>query len=314
MDTGDIRPGEPGSTGRTGTPGNARHARCPSSPSVGRGRPTPARSGDAGGTTLGLVLAVLAGAGAGLGAHWLLDQPVETSGVIGGTTLLLFLIAHTIGARGAGPDPSTGGRITETARQRRVEVVAPPETEQWLRRARRAADRLDAHRELAARRDGSDALANLLSDSAAHARVAADQLVHRAEAVTAIDTTVADGPDTRELRGEHLRLTREIESLPKGPVRRAKETSARAVADRAASRERLEELRVVLMAELESLALHLETAAEHGGALLSLRTAGDLAASNLDLTPLTTELEAVREGLDRMDSLTRDLLPEPPAR
>ncbi|WP_182607837.1 hypothetical protein, partial [Streptomyces alkaliphilus] len=284
-----------------------------SPPSAGRERTAPARPSDAGGATLGFVLAVLAGAGAAVGAHRLLDQPVETSGVIGGFVLLLSLVTHTIGARGAGPDPATGGRITETARQRRAEVIAPPETEQWLRRARRAADRLDAHRELAARRDGSDALANLLSDSAAHARVAADQLVRRAEAVTAIDTTVADGPEARELRGEHLRLTREIESLPEGPIRRAKETSARAVADRAASRERLEELRGVLMAELESLALHLETAAEHGGALLSLRTAGDLAASTLDLTPLTAELEAVREGLDRMDSLTRDLLPELPS-
>ncbi|MQS08502.1 hypothetical protein FNX48_015340 [Streptomyces sp. IF17] len=268
---------------------------------------------DAGGATLGFVLAVCSGVGAALVVHHVFDQPVRFAAFQGGFVFILSLVIHAIGARGAGPDPATGGRITETARQRRAEVIAPPETEQWLRRARRAADRLDAHRELAARRDGSDALANLLSDSAAHARVAADQLVRRAEAVTAIDATVADGPDVRDLRGEHLRLTREIESLPEGPIRRAKETSARAVADRAASRERLEELRGVLMAELESLALHLETAAEHGGALLSLRTAGDLAASTLDLTPLTAELEAVREGLDRMDSLTRDLLPELPS-
>jgi hypothetical protein len=119
------------------------------------------------------------------------------------------------------------------------------------------------------------------------------------------------GGDSRELQAEQARLTNEAELLPPGPVRQAKESSARAVADRTASLARLEELRQLLLATLESLTLRLEALAEHGGMLLSVQVASEAAAATLDLTPLTSELQAVQTGLDQLEELSRTLASGP---
>ncbi|WP_165986571.1 hypothetical protein [Streptomyces sp. YIM 98790] len=262
-------------------------------------------SRDSGSTFGGFVTAVLIGAGAAALLHCVRDEELRTAGAYGAGVFGIVLLTYLIASRltGTRPAPGTGGRITELPRQ--PETFALSETEQWLRRARTAADRLRAHRDSGAA-DGT--LGAALTDAASHARAATEQLTRRVEAVTVIDTATSDGEDSRELRGEQMRLEREAASLPEGAVRRAKEASARAVGERAASRERMEDLRTVLVATVETLTLRLEAAAEHGGMLLSLQAAGDAAASDIDLTPLTTELEAVQAGLEELEELTQRLL------
>ncbi|SFB85289.1 hypothetical protein [Streptomyces aidingensis] len=263
-------------------------------------------SRDSGSTFGGFVLAVLIGAGAGALLYYVLDEEARTAAEYGAGVFGIVLLTYLITSRltGTRPAPGTGGRITELPR--RPETFALTETEQWLGRARNAAQRLQAHRESAAA-DGT--LGAALADAASHARTASEQLTRRVAAVTVIDAATSGGEDSRELRGEQMRLEREAAALPEGgAVRRAKEASARAVGERAASRERMEELRTVLVATVETLTLRLEAAAEHGGMLLSLRAADDAAATALDLTPLTTELEAVQAGLEELEALTQRLL------
>lgn len=258
----------------------------------------------------GTVAALLLGAAAAGAVRFGLDEPVTTAAAAGaGVWALVTCHYLLIGrhARRAGR-PVTGGRIVEQARP--VELIAPPETTGWLRRAEAAARRLEGHRAACAREDGPGAtsplLLQVLSDAALQARTAAEQLGNRASALAVIDHAMAGG-DLRELNAEQARLTGEAERLPPGPVRQAKEDSAQAVADRAASLARLEELRQLLLATLESLTLRLEAVAEHGGMLLSVQVASDAAAATLDLTPLNTELQAVQTGLEQLEELSRTL-------
>ncbi|WP_338315955.1 hypothetical protein [Streptomyces bohaiensis] len=255
--------------------------------------------------------AVLGGGAAYAVAAW---APWEGDAVLAataGAAALAALLAHLAGARNGRrtPLPTSSGRFVERSHQ--VELVAPPETEVWLRRARVAADRVAEHAGAAVRGPGGEpigghALVSVLQEATAHTRVAAEQLTERATAVTVIDRTVGD-TDVRELRAEQSRLEREAATAPAGALRDAKEASARAVADRVASVVRLEELRRTLMAALESVTLRLEAVAEHGGVLLSAQIAGEAAATAMDLGPLTDELLAVQTGLEQLEELTRSV-------
>jgi hypothetical protein len=263
-------------------------------------------AGAFGGTAASLLL----GAAAAGVVRFGLDEPLSVAAVAGGGVWLLVMLNYLVSnrqARRAGL-PATGGRIIDQAKP--VELIAPPETTSWLRRAQTAARRLEEHRAACAHDDGPGAasplLLQVLSDAAAQARTAAEQLGNRAAALAVIDHAMAGG-DSRDLQAEHARLTNEAERLPPGPVRQAKESSARAVADRVGSLNRLEELRQLLLATLESLTLRLEAVAEHGGMLLSVQVASDAAAATLDLTPLTSELQAVQTGLDQLEELSRTL-------
>lgn len=254
-----------------------------------------------------VAIAALFGFGTAAAVRYGLDEQVNLAAVAGGGVGVLVLLALLV-RRGRGPRPATGGRFVEQVRP--VELIAPPETAGWLHRAQAAAERLEGHRAACAQEDGpgahSPVLLQVLTDAAVQARTAAEQLSSRAAAVAVIDNATATG-DPRELRADQVRLTREAELLPDGPLRQAKESSAQAVADRAAALTRLEDLRQLLLATLESLALRLEALAEHGGMLLSVQVASDAAASSLDLSPLTNELVAVQSGLDQLEELTRDM-------
>ncbi|GAA1922759.1 hypothetical protein GCM10009716_34040 [Streptomyces sodiiphilus] len=266
------------------------------------------------GTFGGFTAATLLGAAAAGGARFGLDEPWERSLAAGAAVWLLVFLTHLVSARRAASYPVTGGRITEGPTT--AETVAPAESVQWLRRARAAASRLDGFRATGERDDGTTpGFASVLAEAAAHAQAAAEQLSSRVEAIAAIDAATDGSADHRELRVEQGRLEREAAALPEGLLRRAKEESARAVADRARARKRMEELRQVHMATLESIGLGLEAAAEHAGMLVSAHAASEAAAEMMDLTPLTRELEAVQAGLDHLEQVTRSLVtgtdPEP---
>ncbi|WP_425086251.1 hypothetical protein, partial [Streptomyces hainanensis] len=177
----------------------------------------------------------------------------------------------------------------------------PADTASWLRRATAAADLLAAHRRAS---DDESPLARTLDDAAAVVSDAAEQLRQRAGTIGRIDAVIT-GPDARRLLADAERLRREAASLASGPLRQAKEASARAAAERAASRRRLAELRELLMATLESTVLGLEAAAERAAVLVSLEVATDASAGvEVDLAPLTDELAAVTEGLDRLGEIS----------
>jgi len=195
--------------------------------------------------------------------------------------------------------PAEPAPATDTATGNPV----PADTERWLRRATAAAAKLRAQR------DGSDnsTLIQALREAASYVDTAIGQLRRRVDAVVVIDANTA-GPDAGELRKDQARLEKEAEALAPGPLQSAKQASARAAAERARSRERLDELREVLLATLESTVLRLEAAADRGSVLVSLQAAGDAAGTPVDLTPLTTELDAVQAGLDKLEEITHGLL------
>ncbi|MFI5476569.1 hypothetical protein ACIA6D_41110 [Streptomyces cacaoi] len=177
----------------------------------------------------------------------------------------------------------------------------PPDARLWLERASAAVGRLDRHRSDST----TPTLTEALTAAVAFVGTAADELHARAEAVRVIDTTTA-GTDPQALRDDQRRLEKEARAS-QGAMREAKESSARAIGERAASLQRLAELRELLMATLESTVLRLEAAAERGSLLVSLHAVGDAATDVPDLTSLEHELEAVQAGLDRLDEISRSL-------
>ncbi|MDT0344027.1 hypothetical protein [Streptomyces litchfieldiae] len=238
----------------------------------------------------GITAAVLLGA-AGAAVAALAGAALTTALPTGAGIALLVWTVNALATRITAPAPPPP----------RAAAPAPAgDTGRWLARATAAADRLAAHR----------AAEPQLADAAAYARTAAEQLRRRARAVAVLDAS-AGTADSRELRRDQHRLEKEAAALPPGALKSAKESSAAATAERAAARERLDELRDVLLATLESTTLRLEAAAERGSIIVSLRAAGDAALEGrLDLTPLGAELAAVQAGLDKLEEITHDLLGE----
>ncbi|WP_416985409.1 hypothetical protein [Streptomyces sp. T028] len=190
---------------------------------------------------------------------------------------------------------------SESARTDPAGPGVPADAQRWLERASAAAGKLDRHR----RDSTAPTLTEALTTAVTFVRAAADELRARAEAVRVIDAAT-DGTDHRALRRNQRRLEKEAAAL-RGAVKEAKEASARAIGERAASLERLAGLREVLIATLESTVLRLEAAADRGSLLVSLHAAGDAAMGAGDLTPLEHELEAVQAGLDKLDEISRSL-------
>ncbi|MGW4910085.1 hypothetical protein [Streptomyces sp. NPDC004270] len=248
--------------------------------------------------------AVLLGAAGALAAHLAGAGPAAALPAGAGIGLLVWT-AHlvtdlTTGRAGAGtvgpPGPASARTGTGPAGSE-----PPADARRWLDRASAAAGKLDRHR-----RDSTDpALAEALTTAVGFVRTAAGELRARAEAVRVIDAAT-EGTDHAALRGDQRRVEEEAGAL-RGAVREAKEASARAIGERAASLERLAGLRDLLMATLESTVLRLEAAADRGSLLVSLHAAGDAALGAADLTSLEHELEAVQAGLDRLDELSRSL-------
>jgi hypothetical protein len=112
-----------------------------------------------------------------------LDEPLTTAAIAGGGGAALAMLNNLISNRQErrAERPVTGGRIIEEVRP--VELVAPPETTGWLRRAQAAARRLEGHRAACAQDDGpggaSPLLLQVLADAAVQARLAAEQLGNR---------------------------------------------------------------------------------------------------------------------------------------
>ncbi|MDV5149490.1 hypothetical protein R1T08_36585 [Streptomyces sp. SBC-4] len=180
--------------------------------------------------------------------------------------------------------------------------TVPADVRPWLTRASEAAARLDRHR----RHSTDPTLGETLANASDRIRSAVDQLRARADAVGVIDATTA-GTDLTALRVDEQRRRKHATALAPGPVREAKLASARAVAERLASLERLADLRALMTATVEATALRLEAAAERGSMLISLRAADEAGTRPLDLTALGDELEAVQAGLDKLDEITRTL-------
>ncbi|GAB2870616.1 hypothetical protein [Streptomyces mayteni] len=247
---------------------------------------------------VGIVVAALLGA-AGTTVTALAGAAPPFAAATGAGTAVLAYVAY---ARAAGP----GAAAPAPHREARPAFApaTPADTGGWLRRATAAAELLAAHRRAS---DDESPLARTLDDAADVVGDAAEQLRQRAGTISRIDA-VTTGPDARRLLADAGRLRREAAALAPGPLRRAKEASARAAAERAASRQRLEEVRELLMATLESTVLGLEAAAERAAVLASLEVATDASAGvEVDLAPLTEELAAVTEGLDELGEISRRL-------
>ncbi|MEU1159742.1 hypothetical protein ACIPX0_18415 [Streptomyces sp. NPDC090075] len=259
----------------------------------------------------GTVTAVLLGAAGALAAYLAGAGPAAALPAGAGIGLLVWT-AHLVTDRvtgrpgtdaGTGEPPGPGSTRAKAGRAGSGPAGSEPpaDARRWLNRASNAARKLDRHR-----RDSADpALTEALTTAVGFVRTAADELRARAEAVRVIDAAT-EGTDHAALRGDQRRLEEEARAL-RGAVREAKEASARAIGERAASLERLAGLREVLMATLESTVLRLEAAADRGSLLVSLHAAGDAAMRAADLTFLEHELEAVQAGLDRLDELGRSV-------
>ncbi|MET9088223.1 hypothetical protein ABZX77_41155 [Streptomyces sp. NPDC004237] len=256
----------------------------------------------------GTVTAVLLGAAGALAAYLAGAGPAAALPAGAGIGLLVWT-AHLVTDRVTGrADAESRSSQTRTGRtgsgpagSRFAGSEPPADARRWLDRASAAAGKLDRHR-----RDSADpALAEALTTAVGFVRTAADELRARAEAVRVVDAAT-EGTDHAALRSDQRRLEEEARAL-RGAVREAKEASARAIGERAASLERLAGLRDLLMATLESTVLRLEAAADRGSLLVSLHAAGDAALGAADLTSLEQELEAVQAGLDRLDELGRSL-------
>ncbi|KAB1989938.1 hypothetical protein [Streptomyces triticiradicis] len=240
-------------------------------------------------------------AAAGASAALLAGASAAVALPVGAGIGLLVWAAQTVTDRLTGGSAAGPRRPPDPAGPAPARAGLPPDVGRWLERASAAADRLDRHQ-----RDSTDStLTEALATAVTFVRAAADELRARAEAVRIIDAATA-GTDPEAVRGDQRRLEQEARSR-QGALREAKEASARAAGERAASLERLAELREILMATLESTVLRLEAAAERGSLLLSLHAAGDIAASEPDLTLLEQELEAVQAGLDKLDDISRSL-------
>ncbi|MET9088063.1 hypothetical protein ABZX77_40325 [Streptomyces sp. NPDC004237] len=236
----------------------------------------------------GSVTALLAGA------------PAATALPVGAGVGGLVWAAHAVTSRLTRPAPSASAK---PATGRTDAPYEPPaDAARWLTRATAAADRLQHQ----CRQSPNASLRSALATAASSVQAAADRLTAAAEAVRVIDTSGAPA-DHRVLHGEHERLEEEALALPDGPLRRAKQDAARAMGERAATLERLNELRQLLITTMEATALRLEAASERGAMLLSLHAATDAAAVPTDLTALDHELEAVQAGLDTLDEITRSL-------
>ncbi|MFI6248572.1 hypothetical protein [Streptomyces sp. NPDC051016] len=258
----------------------------------------------------GTVTAVLLGAAGALAAYLAGAGPAAALPAGAGIGLLAWT-AHLVTDRVTGrpdPDAGTDAGIGEPPGPGSARTKAgpagsepPADARRWLNRASNAARKLDRHR-----RDSADpALTEALTTAVGFVRTAAGELRARAEAVRVIDAAT-EGTDHAALRRDQRRLEEEAGAL-RGAVREAKEASARAIGERAASLERLAGLRDLLMATLESTVLRLEAAADRGSLLVSLHAAGDAAMRAADLTFLEHELEAVQAGLDRLDELGRSV-------
>ncbi|MEU6198172.1 hypothetical protein [Streptomyces sp. NPDC047061] len=249
--------------------------------------------------------ATLLGAAGALAAHLAGAGPAAALPAGAGIGLLVWT-TQLVTDRATGRPGAGSGRLPGSGSGRKGNgpggTEPPADARRWLERASAAAGKLDRHRH-----DSTDStLTEALTAAVVFVRGAADELRARAEAVRVIDAA-AEGTDHEALRGDQRRLEAEAGTLPRGAVREAKETSARAIGERAASLERLAGLREVLMATLESTVLRLEAAADRGSLLVSLHAAGDAAIGTADLTFLEQELEAVQAGLDRLDEISRSL-------
>ncbi|SFB96927.1 hypothetical protein [Streptomyces aidingensis] len=232
-----------------------------------------------------------AAAAAVAGGGWAVAVPAGA-----GIAALVWLVSTgTSRLTGSRPGPGPGHRPAAPAGRPRDPV--PQDALAWLYRATVAADRLTGHA----------AEVPALSEAAAYVQGAVERLHDQGQAVAVIDAE-AGGPDSRALRRDQRRLAEQAAALPPGPLRSAKEASARATAERAEARSRLEELRELLLATLESTTLRMEAAADRGSVLVSLQAAGEDAAGRLDRDPLGDELEAVRAGLDKLEEITHGLL------
>ena len=246
----------------------------------------------------GTVTAVLLGAAGALAAHLAGAGPAAALPAGAGIGLLVWT-SHLVTDRVTGHRDTPSG--SSRARTGPAGSGPPADARRWLDRASAAAGKLDRHR-----RDSTDpALTEALTTAVGFVRTAAEELRARAEAVRVVDAAT-EGTDHAALRRDQRRLEKEAGAL-RGAVREAKEASARAIGERAASLERLAGLRDLLMATLESTVLRLEAAADRGSLLVSLHAAGDAALGTADLTSLEQELEAVQAGLDRLDELSRSL-------
>lgn len=246
---------------------------------------------------------------AGSVTAFLAGAPAAVALPVGAGVGGLVWASHAVTGRLTRPAPSararpaTGGPGTRDADRSADAPPEPPaDAARWLTRAAAAADRLEHQ----CRQSPSASPRPALATAAASVRAAADRLTAAADVVRVIDTSGASA-DHRVLHRERERLEKEARALPDGPLRRAKQDAARATGERAATLERLAELRQLLITTMEATALRLEAAAERGAMLLSLQAATDASTVPTDLTGLDHELEAVQAGLDTLDALTRSL-------
>lgn len=182
-------------------------------------------------------------------------------------------------------------------------LAVPADVRPLLARAGDAAGAIALSRRL--NRDA--AVAALLAEAAAQARLATRRLERRALAMSTVDRMAAGG-DPRRPADDHRRLAREAEELPEGPLRAEKLAAAEAAGNLADSHRRLADIRARLLAGIESAVLRLEATAAQGSVLVSMGSAREGGEPAGELTRLADEIEAVRSTLEQIEEITRELL------
>jgi hypothetical protein len=178
----------------------------------------------------------------------------------------------------------------------------PEDAEHFLDRAEAAVGVLRAKAKAAS----DPHLRDLLHDAASRAGSAATGLHESAAAMAVVDTGLA-GVEVQELRAEHKRFTRSARTVKSDALRAEKEASARAVAERIVSYERMAEMRQLLTAGVESTVVGLEAVAAQAALLVSMRATSGVIPER-DLVHLAEELEAMRAGQAETDIITRRVL------